>query len=71
VGESRRRLVTERPRITLDPNVMVGKPVIRGTRIIVELIVGLLEEGWSKPDILAAYLPARTSWHAWPTLIIW
>jgi uncharacterized protein (DUF433 family) len=34
---------------------MVGKPVVRGTRITVELIIGLLAEGWKEQDILAAY----------------
>jgi uncharacterized protein (DUF433 family) len=47
--------VTEHPRITLDPGVMVGKPVIRGTRITVELILGLLAEGWTEQDILTSY----------------
>ena len=50
-----RRVVAEHPRITLDPEVMVGKPVIRGTRITVELIIGLLAQGWTEQDILAAY----------------
>jgi len=47
--------VAEHPRIALDPNVMVGKPVVRGTRITVELVIGLLAEGWTEQDILAAY----------------
>ncbi len=47
--------MAEHPRVTLDPNVMVGKPVIRGTRITVELIIGLLAQGWAEQDILAAY----------------
>jgi uncharacterized protein (DUF433 family) len=47
--------VTEHPRITLDPGVMVGKPVIRGTRITVELVLDLLAQGWTEQDILAAY----------------
>jgi uncharacterized protein (DUF433 family) len=45
----------EHPRITLDPDVMVGKPVIRGTRITVELVIGLLAQGWTEQEILAAY----------------
>jgi uncharacterized protein (DUF433 family) len=47
--------VPEHPRIALDPNVMVGKPVVRGTRITVELVIGLLAEGWTEQEILAAY----------------
>jgi uncharacterized protein (DUF433 family) len=47
--------VPEHPRITLDPDVMVGKPVIRGTRITVELVIGLLAQGWTEQEILAAY----------------
>lgn len=42
-------------RITLDPDVLVGKPVIRGTRISVELVLGLLAEGWSEAEILESY----------------
>lgn len=34
-------------RVTIDPGVLVGKPVVRGTRLAVEFIVGLLAEGWS------------------------
>ncbi len=47
--------MTEHPRIVLDPNVMVGKPVIRGTRITVELVIGLLAQGWTEQEILDAY----------------
>ncbi len=42
-------------RITADPAVLVGKPVIRGTRLSGEFIVGLLAEGWSHADILREY----------------
>lgn len=44
-----------RNRIGSDPEVLVGKPVIRGTRISVELIVGWLANGWSYEQILASY----------------
>ena len=44
-----------RHRVTLDPQVMVGKPVIRGTRIPVELIVRMLAQGISEADILREY----------------
>jgi len=42
-------------RITLDPNVLCGKPVVRNTRLAVEFIVGLYADGWSEPDILRNY----------------
>jgi uncharacterized protein (DUF433 family) len=42
-------------RIEIDPNVMMGKPVIRGTRIKVELILRKLAEGASEGDLLDAY----------------
>ncbi len=47
--------MTEHPRIALDPGVMGGKPVIRGTRVTVELTVGLLTQGWSEQEVLGAY----------------
>lgn len=42
-------------RITIDPNIMYGKPCIRGTRIPVELILSLLASGMSEEKILANY----------------
>lgn len=42
-------------RITLDPEVMGGKPCIRGLRVTVGTIVGLLASGHSTADILQAY----------------
>ncbi len=42
-------------RITTDPKVLVGKPVIRGTRLSVEFIIGLLADGWTEQDILDNY----------------
>jgi uncharacterized protein (DUF433 family) len=42
-------------RITVDPDILVGKPVIRGTRLAVEFIVGLLAQGWSEKEILRNY----------------
>jgi len=43
------------PRITLDPAVMGGKPCIRGLRITVGTILGLLASGHSRERILQAY----------------
>ncbi|MCK9496058.1 MAG: DUF433 domain-containing protein [Dehalococcoidia bacterium] len=42
-------------RIELNPEILVGKPVIKGTRISVELVVGLLADGWSEDDVLRNY----------------
>jgi uncharacterized protein (DUF433 family) len=42
-------------RIVVDPDIMVGKPVIRGTRIPVALIVRMLSEGASEAEILNEY----------------
>ena len=42
-------------RIEINPRVMLGKPVIRGTRIPVELILRKLSEGASEADLINAY----------------
>lgn len=42
-------------RITIDPEIMVGKPVIKGTRLTVEYILGLLAHGSSIEEILDEY----------------
>lgn len=42
-------------RIVVDPETLVGKPVVRGTRLSVELIVDLLGQGWSEADVLRSY----------------
>jgi uncharacterized protein (DUF433 family) len=43
------------PRITLDPAVMGGKACIRGLRVTVGTVVGLLAAGRSREEILGAY----------------
>jgi uncharacterized protein (DUF433 family) len=48
-------MTEEQSRIMLDPAVLAGKPVIRGTRLSVEFVIGLMAEGWSEADILAEY----------------
>ena len=42
-------------RITFNPNVMGGKPTIRGLRVTVGAIIGLIAAGHSNKDILEAY----------------
>jgi uncharacterized protein (DUF433 family) len=42
-------------RIIIDPAILTGKPVIKGTRIAVEFLLELLAEGWSHKEILRNY----------------
>ena len=42
-------------RISVDPAVLVGKPVIKGTRIAVEFVVDLMARGWTPEQILDEY----------------
>ena len=42
-------------RIVIDPNILMGKPSIRGTRLGVEFILDLLAHGWSEAEILDNY----------------
>lgn len=43
-----------------DPDVLLGKPVVKGTRLSVEFILGLFAEGWSEQQIIENY-PQLTS----------
>ncbi len=59
-------------RITLNPRVMGGKPCIRGMRVTVGLVVGLVATGLTSGEILRAYpylepedIPAALSYAAW------
>jgi len=45
----------EHPRITRAPEVLAGKPVIRGTRLSVEFVIGLMADGWSEAELLQNY----------------
>ena len=42
-------------RIVIDPNILVGKPVIKGSRIAVEFVLELLGQGWSIDQVLKEY----------------
>lgn len=42
-------------RIIIDGNILVGKPVVKGTRLAVEFIIELLAQGWSQVEILQNY----------------
>lgn len=41
--------------ISLNPAVLTGKPVVKGTRLSVEFVVGLLAQGWSHNDLVSNY----------------
>jgi uncharacterized protein (DUF433 family) len=47
--------MTVTDRIEINPKVMLGKPVIRGTRITVELILRKIGEGATEAELLDAY----------------
>ncbi len=64
--------MVELNRITFDPNVMGGKPCLRGTRVTVGTIVGLIASGSTAQEVLADYpylepedIPAALSYAAW------
>ena len=54
-AERRRETTPRTNRIAVNPKVMLGKPVIRGTRIPVKFILRKLSEGASEADLLDAY----------------
>ena len=55
VGLSEDADMTVTHRIEINPKIMMGKPVIRGTRITVELLLRKLAEGATEKDLLDAY----------------
>ena len=44
-----------RDRIAVDPKVLAGKPIIKGTRLAVEFVLELLANGWAYDTILENY----------------
>jgi uncharacterized protein (DUF433 family) len=44
-----------RDRITSDPDILVGKPTVKGTRLSVELVLGWLAQGWTHEMVLESY----------------
>ncbi len=47
--------VTRNEHIAVDPDVLAGKPVVRGTRIAVEFVIELTARGWTTEQILDEY----------------
>ena len=42
-------------RIVIDPEILAGKPIVRGTRLAVEFIIDLLAQGWTEAELLRNY----------------
>lgn len=42
-------------RIIVDPEILVGKPVVRGSRLSVDFLLGLMAQGWPEAEILRNY----------------
>jgi uncharacterized protein (DUF433 family) len=42
-------------RIVVDPDILVGKPVVKGTRLSVEFLLSLSAQGWAESEILRNY----------------
>ena len=42
-------------RIVINPEILMGKPVVKGTRLAVEFIIDLMAQGWLEADILRNY----------------
>jgi uncharacterized protein (DUF433 family) len=54
-GTCRRHFMDRQSQISIDADVLVGKLVIRGTRLAVKFIIDLLAKGWSQGQILKNY----------------
>jgi uncharacterized protein (DUF433 family) len=48
-------MVDWRKRIVADPEVMTGKPIIKGTRLTVDHVIELLAEGWTTDQVVEEY----------------
>lgn len=44
-----------RPYIHSDPNILLGKPVVQGTRLAVDFLLGLFAAGWTEQQVLDNY----------------
>ena len=47
--------MTSQDRIVVDPGILVGKPIVKGTRLAVEFVIDLLAQGWTEEEILRNY----------------
>ena len=46
-------------RIEIEPKILAGKPIVVGTRLSVDFLLGLFAQGWSKADVLRSYPQLR------------
>ena len=53
-------LMNDEHRIVIDPDVLAGKPTVRGTRMAVDFVLELLAQGWTEAEVLRNY-PTLTS----------
>ena len=44
-----------RERIVVEPGILLGKPVVKGTRLAVDFIIDLLAQGWSEAEVIRNY----------------
>jgi uncharacterized protein (DUF433 family) len=47
--------MNQHERIVVDPDILVGKPVVKGTRLSVDFLLSLLAQGWTESEILRNY----------------
>ena len=50
-------MMSWRPYIHTDPSILVGKPVVKGTRLAVDFILSLFAAGWTEQQVLDNYPP--------------
>jgi uncharacterized protein (DUF433 family) len=57
-----------RTKIVSDNNILAGKPIVKGTRLSVEFLLGLFADGWKEEDVLANYpfLKKMIFWRCFP-----
>jgi uncharacterized protein (DUF433 family) len=55
IESPRRHVMDWQNRIAVDPEILVGKPVVKGTRLAVEFIIDLMAQGWTEADIVRNY----------------
>jgi uncharacterized protein (DUF433 family) len=55
IGVTKGGRVEQQDRVVADPNILDGKPVVKGTRVAVDFIIDLLAHGWEESNILRNY----------------